>query len=198
MKRKKMAHLLILLLVLSAFAGSIPVGAIAGEPPVVTNPSANPSSIPADGNTVSRLNVTVTDDMAVDTVTVDLTQIGGMVCTTMTHVGDNVYSMQTTAAAGTVPDVYSLPVNATDVEGLSNTAAAIQLKVTQPGKGDINGDGKVDLNDAIYLAKHILGWSGYEVIQANGDINCDGKVDLNDAVYLAKHVAGWSGYEELC
>ena len=198
MKRKKMAHLLVILLVLSAFAGSIPVGAIAGEPPVVTNPSANPPTIPTDGSTVSRLNVTVTDDTAVDTVTVDLTQIGGIVRATMTHVGDNVYSMVTTAAVGTVPDVYSLPVNATDVEGLSNTAVAIQLEVTQPGKGDINGNDKVDINDAIYLAKHVAGWSGYEVIKANGDINCDGNVNINDAIYLAKHVAGWGGYEEIC
>jgi hypothetical protein len=198
MKREKMVHLLIMMLVLSAFAGSIPVVAIAGEPPVVTNPSANPSSIPADGNTVSRLNVTVTDDTAVDTVTVDLTQIGGMIRTTMTHVGDNVYSMVTTAAVETVSGVYSLPVNATDVEGLSNTAVAIQLEVTTPGKGDINGNGKVDINDAIYLAKHVAGWSGYEVIKANGDINCDGNVNINDAIYLAKHVAGWSGYEKIC
>jgi len=62
-------------------------------------------------------------------------------------------------------------------------------------KGDINGDGKKDLNDATYLAKHVLGWDGYEVIYANDDINGDGLVNLNDATYLAKHVLGWEGYE---
>jgi len=85
-------------------------------------------------------------------------------------------------------------------EGNSSTGVSIQLDVTSPGvlKGDINGDGVVNLNDAIYLAKHVAGWAGYEVIYANGDINCDGVVNLNDAIYLAKHIAGWTGYEEIC
>ncbi|VVB55711.1 Uncharacterised protein [uncultured archaeon] len=63
--------------------------------------------------------------------------------------------------------------------------------------GDINGDGKLTLVDAIYLAKHVGGFSGYEVIYADGDINCDGKVTLVDAIYLAKHIGGFIGYEKL-
>ncbi|VVB56265.1 Uncharacterised protein [uncultured archaeon] len=65
-------------------------------------------------------------------------------------------------------------------------------------KGDINGNGKVTLVDAIYLAKHVGGFIGYETIYANGDINCDGKVTLVDAIYLAKHVGGFIGYEKIC
>jgi len=62
---------------------------------------------------------------------------------------------------------------------------------------DINGDGKVDLKDAIYLAKHVVSLPGYEQIHADGDVNCDGKLDLKDAIYLAKHVVGLPGYEKI-
>jgi len=64
--------------------------------------------------------------------------------------------------------------------------------------GNIDGTGEVDLKDAIYLAKHVVGLSGYETLSANGNIDGTGEVDLKDAIYLAKHVVGLSGYETLC
>jgi len=133
MKRKKiLATILVTVLLLSVFVAAPPAIVTAiGAPPVVTNPTANPSSIPADGTTVSRLNVTVTDDTVVDTVKVDLTQIGGSIIT-MPFFGDNVYSNTTTAAVGTSPGTYYLPVNATDADGNSNTAVSIQLQVVSP------------------------------------------------------------------
>ena len=66
-----------------------------------------------------------------------------------------------------------------------------------PQTGDINGNDAVTLADAIYLAKHVAGMSGYETLSADGDINGNDAVTLADAIYLAKHVAGMSGYETL-
>ena len=63
--------------------------------------------------------------------------------------------------------------------------------------GDINGNGQLTLVDAIYLAKHVGGFIGYETIYADGDINGDGKLTLVDAIYLAKHVGGFIGYEKI-
>jgi Tol biopolymer transport system component len=77
--------------------------------------------------------------------------------------------------------------------GVQNGTFTIGL----PKTGDINGNGKVTLVDAIYLAKHVGGFSGYETIYADGDINANGKVTLVDAIYLAKHVGGFIGYEKL-
>ncbi len=193
-KEKILMTTLAMILIVSLFVTTIPAMAIAGVAPVVTSPSANPSSIPADGTTVSQLNVTVTDDTAVDTAKVDLTQIGGSKKTKYL-IDDNKYSIVTNTTVGTLPNTYSLPVNATDIEGNSNAEVSIQLEVVS--KGDINGDGVVNLNDAIYLAKHVAGWEGYGVIYGNGDINGNSEVDLNDAIYLAKHIAGWEGYEEI-
>ena len=101
-------------------------------PPIVTNPTATPPSIPADGITTSQLNVTVTDDSGVDSVMIDLSAIGGSATEVMTAMGDNVYSVETTAVAGTTPGTYNLPVNATDIYGNSNTSVSIPLTVTEP------------------------------------------------------------------
>ena len=64
--------------------------------------------------------------------------------------------------------------------------------------GDVNGDSVVDIHDAMYLAKHILGKSGYEwIIVEAAEVDGSGEVDIADAMYLAKHVLGIAGFEEL-
>ena len=104
---------------------------LAPEPPVVTNPSANPDTIYANEVDTSRLNVTVTDNVAVDMVTVDLTSIGGPI-KVMAAIAENVYSTETTAAAGTPPGTYYLKVNATDIDGNYNGTVDIILNVETP------------------------------------------------------------------
>ena len=101
-------------------------------PPIVTNPIATPSSIPANGTATSQLNVTVTDASGVDSVTIDLSAIGCSATEIMYYLGDNVYSTETTAAVGTPSGLYNLLVNATDSYGNSNTSVSIPLDVTEP------------------------------------------------------------------
>jgi len=176
------------------------------EAPVVSNPDADPASIVANGTHESQLNVTVVDDSDIAFVTVDLSAIGGDAAQVMRCVGTTnaqpvaVYSVAVTAAEGTVPGVYCLYVNASDVFGNCNTSVCIALEVTTAGlppDGNINGIGGVTLADAIYLAKHVAQMSGYETLHADGNINGIGGVTLADAIYLAKHVAQMSGYETL-
>ncbi|CAD7768332.1 Cohesin domain protein [Candidatus Methanoperedenaceae archaeon GB50] len=64
--------------------------------------------------------------------------------------------------------------------------------------GDVNGDGRVDAADCMYLAKHLLGVSGFEtIIEDAADVNGNGKIEAGDCMYLAKHLAGINGFEEL-
>ena len=103
-------------------------------PPTVTNPSANPDIIGADGIQESQLNVTVTDVSGIRTVTVDLTDLGGPATDLVTNIpGTDVYTTSTTAVAGTLPGTYHLPVNATDnsPSRKSNTLVSIPLTVRQ-------------------------------------------------------------------
>ena len=102
------------------------------EPPEVTNPGANPSSIPADGTATSQLNVTVNDPgSGIESVTVDLTAIGGPEAKEMTLIaGTDIYTTTTTAAVGTSGGTYNLRVNATDNAGNYNNMVDITLEVT--------------------------------------------------------------------
>ena len=107
------------------------------SPPLVTNPASTPSSIVADGVQESQLNVTVTDESGIANVTVNLSVIGGLPSQEMNNIlGTDVYTVNTTAAAGTAPGTYYLQVNATDVYGNSNTSVSIALTVKEEEEED--------------------------------------------------------------
>jgi hypothetical protein len=101
-------------------------------PPSVTNPTATPPSMVADGIQESQLNVTVTDESGIARVTVDLSDIGGSPAQEIDNIpGTAVYTVNTTTAVGTAPDTYYLQVNTTDIYGNSNTSVSIALTVTE-------------------------------------------------------------------
>ena len=170
--------------------------------PSVTNPTANPSTIPVDtdddprwGET-SNLSVTVTDTSGVQSVTIDLSSIGGSEAAPMLNIVDDVWSITTSAPNGTLPWTYSFPINAVNTNGNSTTSEAIQLNVM--ANGDVNEDGEVDLEDGIYTANHALLVQEYEdITEGLSDVNGDGIVNLNDGLYLINHINGKEGYETL-
>ena len=168
------------------------------EPPVVTDPSANPESIPADGVSESRLNVTVTDDSEIDFVVVNLSAIGGPDAQVMECIGENMYSAVVTAAVGTAAETYCLPVNASDTFGNWNDSVCIELNITTGRAcGDVDTHEGLDARDVTYLAKHVAEISGYETLYGDGDVDTHEGLDARDVTYLAKHVAEISGYETL-
>lgn len=67
-------------------------------------------------------------------------------------------------------------------------------KMTITVRGDMNGDGKLDAADAVYLLRHVFFGASYGLGQS-GDMNGDGKVDTSDAVYLLKHIFFPGSYE---
>lgn len=79
------------------------------------------------------MNVAITDESGIASVTVDLSDIGGSLTQEMNNIlGTDVYTVNTTVAAGTAPDMYDLPVNATDIYNNSNTSVSIILSVIEP------------------------------------------------------------------
>ncbi len=56
-------------------------------------------------------------------------------------------------------------------------------------RGDINGDGVVDLKDFVLIQSHILGKNSLtDIRQYAGDINYDGKIVLADFVLVQSHI----------
>ena len=178
-----MRNVFVILAILFVFA-SISIPCVSGvqytaevaTPPLVTNPSANPPSIVADGVQESQLNVTVTDASGIYSVTVNLSALGGLSLSAkgMTNIaGTEIYTTTTTAAVGTPPETYNLRVNATDnsTNRNSNTSVSIPLTVTAP----------VPETYAIWAnsttRKHAIQWFGSKnVVNGNVHSNNDIKV----------------------
>lgn len=73
--------------------------------------------------------------------------------------------------------------NAVELEIVSG-----KIMIRNAIRGDVDGDGKVNSADAIYLLYHVMwGSQGYPINQ-NGDMDGNGKVNSDDAIYLLYHV----------
>jgi outer membrane protein assembly factor BamB len=84
---------------------------------------------------------------------------------------------------------YTLSAYASPVPGQTNTTnnslTVGNVFVTIPG--DVNGDGTVNILDAILLANAFTATPGSSNWNPNADINCDGVVNILDAIILANN-----------
>jgi hypothetical protein len=78
-----------------------------------------------------------------------------------------------TAEAGTIEDRFVLTVN-----------------VPEYTKGDVNGDGDVDIADAVCIVNYVVGKPNTTFIEAAADANGDGDIDIADAVHIVNYVVG--------
>ena len=78
-----------------------------------------------------------------------------------------------TAEAGTIEDRFVLTVN-----------------VPAYIKGDANGDGAVDIADAVCIVNHVVDKPNAKFIEAAADANSDGDIDIADAVHIVNFVVG--------
>ncbi|MEA1895801.1 MAG: cohesin domain-containing protein, partial [Euryarchaeota archaeon] len=170
--------------------------------PQVTNVSATPDTILYDngrprtpGTNLTSLSAYVIDaDGSIDTVTIDLSSIGGLPAQPMENVSGNLWRVTTNATevAINAPNfTQQLTITATDNEGGINNSVSIDLTVRK--RGDVNGDGIVDADDSIYISRYLAGLEA-EVSILIGDVVGkagvpvgDGVVDLRDALYIARY-----------
>jgi PKD repeat protein len=166
-------------------------------PPIVSNPSATPDTILNDngrpripGTNISQLCVTVTDDTEIDTVTIDLSPIGGPYEAQMTNIpGTDTWTITTNAVEG-INIAHNLIVTATDTNGNSDSSVSIQLTILR--RGDVDHDNDVDRADALAIKKYIKGLAPDpgvfigDVYPATGD----NVVDEMDVLYIREYVRG--------
>jgi PKD repeat protein len=138
--------------------------------------------------------VTVTDDTEIDTVTIDLSPIGGSDEAQMNKIpGTDRWTITTNAVEGINHD-HDLIVTATDTSGNSDSSVSIQLTVLR--RGDVDHDNDVDAEDALAIQEYIEGHAPSpgvflgDVYPATGD----NAVDLLDAEYIFVYAIGY--YDE--
>lgn len=62
--------------------------------------------------------------------------------------------------------------------------------VNRDTKGDVNGDGDVDIADAVCIVNHVVDKPNTAFIEAAADANGDGDIDIADAVHIVNLVVG--------
>jgi hypothetical protein len=71
------------------------------------------------------------------------------------------------------------------------TPVATTAPTSVPGaKGDVNGNGAVDIVDALLIAQYYVGLNPAGFIAANADTNCSGSIDIVDALVVARYYVG--------
>jgi len=179
------------------------------DPPKVTDPRVSRSPIlnyaggrgrPANTYTTT-LSVNVTDAY-LESVTIDLSSIGGGSAVPMTKGTGDTYYVVIDSVNGTnigtagVNETHCFLVNATDTSGNSNTLVCIgPLEILR--RGDVVRDNVVDMGDALYIARWSIGLETVapgvfvgDVVGAGKDAKGDGKVDMGDALYIARYTVG--------
>lgn len=83
-----------------------------------------------------------------------------------------------------------------EVNAIVSTPGGIILKVTDSVLlGDVNGNGTVNVFDALRLKQYLAEQPDKSIVEANADVTGDGNVNVFDALRLAKYLAGVEGVE---
>ncbi|MGN1132109.1 MAG: leucine-rich repeat protein [Ruminococcus sp.] len=92
----------------------------------------------------------------------------------------------------TQPDS-STETSTTQTEPTTTSSSTEPTTTSQPSyaKGDVNGDGDVDIADATILQKYI-NKVAVTIQQEVADVNGDGRVDVRDVTMIQKKVAGYN------
>ena len=83
----------------------------------------------------------------------------------------------------------SVPWPGGDVPVITEVEYAVQISPWDY-RGDVNGDGKVNVNDVVYLINYLFVAGSPPPVPTKweGDVNCDGNVNVNDVVYLINYL----------
>ena len=77
-------------------------------------------------------------------------------------------------------------------KGMKVAAPKIQFSISNFQssiiKGDANGDGQVNISDAVLLVNNVLGSSDNGLIVANCDMNSDGYLNVSDVALIVKMI----------
>jgi len=149
------------------------------------------------GDNETEITAQVTNSgMGINSVTVDLSAIGGSAATLMEgpYPDTGTYKVKTKATAG-VNGTHSFVVTAKDNGG--NTATNSTNSLTIYRRGDVMRNNIVDMGDSLYIARYTVGLqtiTDMNNFKFVGDLmpasDSDYTVNMGDALYIARHSVG--------
>lgn len=112
---------------------------------------------------------------------------GSLISETQYALGAEVTPPQVSAKPGEGDDVYVFAGWDKEVTACTGDAVYTATFNLERRVGDINKDGVINDQDAIYLLRHVW-FSSLYPFNGTKDLNVDGNVDDQDAIYLLRHV----------
>jgi hypothetical protein len=94
----------------------------------------------------------------------------------------------TTQAAG--QGSYYIHVQAKDGAGNESDVVTTSAILVSVEKGDLNGDGSVDVADAILVLQLMSDMKPSGIAGVDADVNGDGKIGLQEVIYILQKAAG--------
>ncbi|MEA3458534.1 MAG: beta-propeller fold lactonase family protein [Candidatus Thermoplasmatota archaeon] len=113
----------------------------------------------------------------------------GYDCIAFNNSGSRVYVTNEYANTVSVIDTASNSVIKTIPVGRSPFWIAV-VQDSEPTKGDIDGNGEVDLYDSVMTIKVLSGVATNSYVYQRADINGDNKIGLEEAIYILQKAAG--------
>ncbi|HDS00742.1 MAG TPA: hypothetical protein ENO22_06140 [candidate division Zixibacteria bacterium] len=92
--------------------------------------------------------------------------------------------------SGVNPGLYldSIAISSLDAAN-SPQYVRVSLELTQSYLcGDANGDGSINVSDAVYIINYVFIGGAAPEPMASGEVNCDGNVNVSDAVWIINYV----------
>ncbi|OQX07497.1 MAG: hypothetical protein BWK80_49415 [Desulfobacteraceae bacterium IS3] len=170
----------------AAYSSTPVAGAI---PAMTTTVGTNPT-------TTLTVNNTGTVDMTVTEITFGGTDPGKFSVSpntfpvSITATGTQAFTISCNASvAGTYSATMAVAHNATGSPANYTLSCTVACTPTSCIPGDVNGDGSVDLNDALHVLR-ILDGIPVDKINLNADVNGDHKIGLEELGYILQKVAG--------
>ena len=148
------------------------------------------------GDDETVISADVTDaGLGIDAVTVDLSAIGGSANTLMSgpYPNSGSYSVTTSATSG-IGGIHTFVVTAKDNGG--NTATDTTNNLTVYRRGDVVRNNKVDMGDALRIARYTVGLESPDMDHFNfvGDVqpasDGDHTTNMGDALNIARYTVG--------
>ncbi len=131
-------------------------------------------------NITTGLNTSV-----IFTVTDGTNPVGG--ATVAVTQGGSVLGVNTTNLAGQATIIVKAANNATVTAIASKTGFLNGTKILT-ARGDVNGDGRVDIIDALFIAQYTVGTR--TINTTVGDVSGDGNANIVDALFIAQYTVG--------